>query len=301
MNGKVFQRFYRLWSQQRSQVLRNVSVNFLNRFKHIKTAPLLLTGLPVASLSLVGISLQAKVDPKKEITDRADKMFDDGKYVDLLSFLTQQESWYDSAELLWRVGRCKFHLSKDASLDKKKKEEYLRDSLVNVRRALELNVNCGPAHKWAAILIDSVSSLDGTRARIEQTLNVRKHMEESIRLMPHDATSYYLLGEWHYSVSMTSWVEKQIAAVVFAKLPDASLEEALKMFLKAEEVDPGFYSRNLVYLSKTLMSLNRNLDDAKKHLIQVVSDFKDSEKWDDKEAVAEARTLLKKLGVKDVA
>lgn len=100
---------------------------------------------------------------------------------------------------------------------------------------------------------------------------------------------------------MTSWVEKQIAAVVFAKLPDASLEEALNMFVKAEEVEPGFYSKNLLLLSKTLMSLNRNLEDAKKYLIQVVSTFKDSQKWDDKEAVAEARSLLKKLGISDVS
>jgi tetratricopeptide (TPR) repeat protein len=273
----------------------------VNRLKHFKTTGFFLTGLPVASLSLMGITLQAKTDPKKEVRDQADKLFDEGKYVDLLSFLVQQESWYDCCDLLWRVGRCKFHISKDSSLDDHKRQEYLRDSLVNVERALQLNPDCGPAHKWAAILIDSVSSLDGTRARIEQTLNVKRHMEESIRLMPQDATSYYLLGEWHYSVCMTSWVERQIAAVVFAKLPDASLEDALKMFLKAEEVDPGFYSRNLLYLSKTLMSLNRNLEDAKEYLIRVVSNFKDSTKWDDKEAVAEARILLKKLGVKDVA
>lgn len=256
-----------------------------------------ITELPIA-MSLLGLSLQAKVDPKQVVRDKADKLFDEGKFTELLRFLVEQESWYDSCEILWRVGRCKYHLSKDQSLDKKKKEAYMRDSLVNVERALEINPDCGPAHKWASILIDAVSSLDGTRARIEQTLKVKHHMEEAIRLMPTDGTSYYLLGEWHYSVSMTSWVERQIAAVVFAKLPNASLEEALKMFRKAEEVEPGFYSKNLVLLSRTLITLNRDLQEAKDHLLKVVKEFKDSNKWDDKEAVSEARILLRKLGVK---
>lgn len=108
-------------------------------------------------------------------------------------------------------------------------------------------------------------------------------MEEAIKLMPEDGTSYYLLGEWHYSVAMTSWVEKNIASVIFATLPDADLEEALKMFQKAEEVEPGFYSKNLVLLSKTLITLKRDGETAKSCLLKVVDQYKNSEKWDDVE------------------
>jgi len=258
---------------------------------------ILSVGLPV-SLSLIGLSINAKTDPKKEVRDLADKLFDEGNYTQLLRLLVEQESWYDSYELLWRVGRCKYHMSKDVNLDKKKKEEYLRDSLVNVERAIELNRDCGPAHRWAAILIDAVSSLDGTKARIERTLTVKKHMEEAIKLMPTCAMSHYLLGNWHYSVCMISWVEKQIAAAVFARLPEASLEEALKMCLKAEEVEPGFYSKNIVLLSKILISLKRDSEQVNKNLILVVEKYEGSEKWYDKEAVSEAKTLLNKLGVK---
>lgn len=108
-------------------------------------------------------------------------------------------------------------------------------------------------------------------------------MQEAIKLMPKDATSYYLLGEWHYSVSMTSWMEKKIASVIFATLPDADLEEALKMFQKAEEVEPNFYSKNLVLLAKTLITLKRGEELAKNTLIKVIEQYKTSEKWDDVE------------------
>lgn len=108
-------------------------------------------------------------------------------------------------------------------------------------------------------------------------------MEEAIRLMPGDATSYYLLGEWHYSVFMTSWMEKKIASVIFATLPDADLEVALEMFQRAEEIDPGFYSKNLVLLAKTLITLRRDLETAISYLRKVVELYQSSEKWDDVE------------------
>lgn len=140
-------------------------------------------------------------------------------------------------------------------------------------------------------------------------------MENAIKLMPKDGTSYYLLGEWHYSVFMTSWMEKKIASVIFATLPDADLEEALKMFQKAEEVEPGFYSKNLVLLAKTLIALKRDEELAKTSLIKVVEQYKTSDKWDDVEvrlqficlnlyqqflliqAVTEAKYLLKGMGI----
>lgn len=116
--------------------------------------------------------------------------------------------------------------------------------------------------------------------------------------MPTDATSFYLLGEWHFSVAMTSWMEKKIASVIFATLPDADLEEALNMFRKAEEIEPGFYSKNLLLMAKTLLTLNRDTDTAKESLLKVVDRYKHSDKWDDVEAVTEAKSLLAKMGVK---
>lgn len=95
---------------------------------------------------LLGLSLQAKstVDGLKEVKEKADKLFDESKFPELLSLLTQQESWYDDHELLWRVARCKYHLSKK---DSKNKDRLLRDSLSHVERALQIDNNCGPAHK----------------------------------------------------------------------------------------------------------------------------------------------------------
>lgn len=63
-----------------------------------------------------------------------------------------------------------------------------------------------------AIILDEFASLHGTKARIGQLLKVREHMEQAIKYSPQDATSYYLLGEWHYSCSSVSWFERNIAS-----------------------------------------------------------------------------------------
>lgn len=88
-----------------------------------------------------------------------------------------------------------------------------------------------------------------------------------------------------------------MTGVIFAKVPEGDLETALKMFEMAESVDPGFYSRNLLMLAKTLIKLDREKERAKETLVRVVKNYHQSQKWDDVEAVTEAKSLLSKMGV----
>jgi len=49
---------------------------------------------------------------------------------------------------------------------------------------------------------------------------------------------------------MLSWIERKLAATIFSAPPTATVDEALVCFLKAEELDPGFYKANQYYLAK---------------------------------------------------
>ncbi|KAG9509501.1 Regulator of microtubule dynamics protein 1 [Fragariocoptes setiger] len=225
----------------------------------------------------------------------ADKLFDEAKYEQLLELLKSQTGWYNNEEVLWRVARCEFQLSKQCEDQKAKHEELLNNAYLHVQHSLELNDKNGLAHKWAAILLNAVSSLKGTKERVLQVLNVRKHMEKAIEYAPMDPTSHYLLGEWHYSCYQVSWWERKLASVAFGTLPDADLEVGLKMFEKAEEIEKDFYSKNKLMLAKTLIELKRDNERVKCLLNEVVEKYSSSDKWDDKEAVEEAKKLLKTL------
>lgn len=219
------------------------------------------------------------IDTLKE----ADKLFNEDKFDELNELLRKQSDWENNEQVLWRLARCEFQLSKNLKDQKDKHEQLLNTAYEHVTKSLELDDKNGLAHKWAAILLDAVSTLKGTKERVLQVLNVRNHMEKAVEYAPDDATSYYLLGEWHFSCYQVSWWERKIASIAFGKLPDADMEVALKMFEKAEEVDKDFYSKNKVMLAKTLLQLKRDKERAIELLKEVVSKYSNSDKWDDKE------------------
>lgn len=230
----------------------------------------------------------------QEIFTQADKLFDESKFDELLELLKKQNDWQENEQILWRVARGEFQLSKKTD-DTKKQAELVESAYEHVKKSLSLDDKNGLAHKWAAILLNAVSSLKGTKEKVLQVLNIKDHMEKAIQYAPNDATSYYLLGEWHFSCYQVSWWERQIASIAFGKLPNADMDEALRMFEKAEEVEKDFYSKNKLMMAKTLLQLKRDQERAKSLLNEIVNKFSNSDKWDDKEACSEAQKLLKSL------
>jgi hypothetical protein len=96
-----------------------------------------------------GVSEWGNKDPKaeeKKILEEADHLFDESKLDQLFELLKSQPSWYDNCEVLWRVARCEFQFSKRDPKDPKN-ATILEDAFRHVLKALELNEECGPAHK----------------------------------------------------------------------------------------------------------------------------------------------------------
>lgn len=278
----------RKFTNLRNLPRRNISVSQKDRFEAIKSRIYWskLLNIPIASALFVSIAYKpVKASNKmaeitQQVLDEADKLFDESKFDELLEFLKKQSNWDTNAQILWRVARCEFQLSKK---DDKKKVELVETAYEHVKKSLEIDDKNGLAHKWASILLDAAAANKGTKERIAQVLNVKDHMEKAIKYAPNDATSYYLLGEWHFSCYQVSWWERKIASVIFGKLPDADMDQALQMFEKAEEIEKDFYSKNKLMLAKTLLELKRDKERAINLLEEVVSKYSNSDKWDDKE------------------
>lgn len=275
--GRLFINFknYRQRQQGAKQLLQNLK-NFLLFTSLGSTISAVSIGIMSNSADdIKGVSLAALKE--------SDKLFDEAKYDELLEVLKKQHDWENNEQVLWRVARCEFQLAKRVEDKKDKYEELVNIAYEHVKKSLELDDKNGLAHKWAAILLNAVSTLKGTKERVLQVLNVRNHMEKAVEYAPDDPTSYYLLGEWHYSCHQVTWFERKIASIAFGKLPDADMEVALKMFEKAEEVEKDFYSKNKLMLAKTLLDLKRDKERAIEILKEVVTKYSNSEKWDDKE------------------
>jgi tetratricopeptide (TPR) repeat protein len=85
---------------------------------------------------------------------------------------------------------------------------------------------------------------------------VLDHFEEAVRLNPQDATCYYLLGAWYWEVAQLSSWKRRIAKLIYGEPPKGTIHDALKKFLLAEEISPGFYSKNLLMVVKCYTELN---------------------------------------------
>ncbi|KAK0424386.1 hypothetical protein QR680_008649 [Steinernema hermaphroditum] len=199
-------------------------------------------------------------------------------------------------ELLWRLARVVCEKAKLAK-DKKEKDQLFMEALAIVEKALEYEEpeGCFGAHKWYAIILDYVGEIEGTKSRIKKSYEVREHLERALEINDGDATTWHILGVWHFTFADMPYYTRLAAKAIFGTPPSSTYEDALKNFERAEFIQPNFYSTNTFYLAETYDRLGRKdlaLEYYKRaFLMPVVS-------ADDGEIHKKAHDKLKKLGVK---
>lgn len=103
---------------------------------------------PLLAFSLTVYAKFDEKDEEKKLFERADKLFNENKFDSMVELLKSNPSWEDNNEVTWRLARCYYHQLKYRS-DKGSPEymEVLKSSLALIEKSLEINSNCGPAHK----------------------------------------------------------------------------------------------------------------------------------------------------------
>ncbi|KAI8513530.1 Regulator of Microtubule Dynamics [Branchiostoma belcheri] len=163
--------------------------------------------------------------------------------------LQLKEKHSGSAEVLWRLSRsmmAKF----DGEADPQKRQDLCFQAKGLAEVALAVDANSADAHKWFAIALGSCSEFLSVQDKIKDGYKFKEHIERALELRPNDATVHHLLGRWCYEVTMLSWVERKVASALFAAPPNSSVDEALEHFLEAENLEPGFYKANSLYIAK---------------------------------------------------
>ncbi|XP_023243216.1 regulator of microtubule dynamics protein 1-like [Centruroides sculpturatus] len=225
-----------------------------------------------------------------KVIKTADEMYDNKKYKEAYDLL-HQESFMENDEVLWRLARICYELAHVTKANEER-VSLLREAFSYAEKAIQINDNNNNSHRWYGLLLDYVAREVGTKERLIKSKLVRKHIEKAIEICPTDTTSLYILGNWCYSFADLPWYQRKIASVIFASPPTSTYEEALQFFEKAEEIEPNFYSMNLLYLGKTYLKLNQKekavicLEKVKNYPLKT---------RDDQEAFKEAVELLKSL------
>nr|XP_024106356.2 regulator of microtubule dynamics protein 1 isoform X4 [Pongo abelii] len=221
-------------------------------------------GLLLSALSYLGfetyqvisqaavVHATAKVE---EILEQADCLYESGETEKLYQLLTQYKESED-AELLWRLARASRDVAQLSRTSEEEKKLLVYEALEYAKRALEKNESSFAAHKWYAICLSDVGDYEGIKAKIANAYIIKEHFEKAIELNPKDATSIHLMGIWCYTFAEMPWYQRRIAKMLFATPPSSTYEKALSYFHRAEQVDPNFYSKNLLLLGKTYLKLH---------------------------------------------
>uniref|UniRef100_A0A8C9VZ55 Regulator of microtubule dynamics protein 1 n=1 Tax=Scleropages formosus TaxID=113540 RepID=A0A8C9VZ55_SCLFO len=227
----------------------------------------------------------------EELLERADYLYSCGETEKLYELLSQHHN-SDDAELLWRLARASRDLALLSHITAEEKKRLTYEAFEFAKKALEKNEDCFAAHKWYAVCLSEVAEYEGVKVKIATSHTIKEHLERAIQLNPKDATSMYILGYWCFAMTELPWYQRKIAAMIFSSPPTSTFEEALAYFLKAEEVDPNFYSKNLVMLGKTYLMLK----DKEKAVLWLTRarDYPPRSE-EDKQVHKEAVELLKKL------
>ncbi|XP_067234289.1 regulator of microtubule dynamics protein 1 isoform X2 [Chanodichthys erythropterus] len=292
-SASLFQAFRRF-------VSRNVKIRWMNeriwtdRIRTSnRTASLLVAVTPLSFLIYERITHFASVRAleSEEVLEQADYLYSCGETQKLHQLLLKHKD-SDEAEFLWRLARASRDLALLSSISAEEKKRLISEAFEYARRALEKNESSFAAHKWFAICLSDVGDHEGIKVKIGNSYIIRHHLERAIELNPKDATSIHILGYWCFAFAELPWYQRKVAAVIFASPPTATYEEALAFFLKAEEVDPNFYSMNLLMLGKTYMML-KDVQRAALWLTKARDYPAVTE--EDKQVHKEALELLKKL------
>ncbi|XP_022609794.1 regulator of microtubule dynamics protein 1 [Seriola dumerili] len=258
----------------------------------------LLLGLP--ALSCLGYEAYNRMQSlavlhaigQEEVLEQADYLYSCAETEKLYQLLLQYKD-SDDAEFLWRLARASRDLSLLPNMEAERKKQLMFEAFEYAKRALEKDDKCFAAHKWYAVCLSDVGDYEGVKVKIGNSYIIREHLERAVELNPKDATSLHILGYWCFAFAELPWYQRKVAAVIFASPPVSTYEEALAFFLKAEEVDPDFYSKNLLMLGKTYMGMK----DKQKALFWLTKAKEyPAHTLEDKEVHKEAVDLLKKLG-----
>ncbi|XP_028324468.1 regulator of microtubule dynamics protein 2 [Gouania willdenowi] len=230
------------------------------------------------------------------LIDRIDclhKGSESDKRESLSMLLEQKEKFGQKSPFLWRLIRayCDVH---DISSTMEDKKTLAEAGKTVGEVAVSVNPTCAESHQWYAIMCGIMAEYDTLQNKIKNGYIFKDHLDKAIELKPLDPLSYYLLGRWCYAVAQLSWIERKIATTLFGEPPSATVEDALRNFLKVEEIQPSYSKLNYVFLAKCYRDMGQR--ENAKRMCEAACSVETVSK-DDDEAQKELSDLCPALGL----
>lgn len=153
----------------------------------------------------------------------------------------------NNVDVIWRFLRaCRNHV--DNISDKETQKAIINKGLKACQSVL--NVQNGELHKWYATLVGINAESESIGEKIKLAYTYEKHLRLALKLKPEDSFLHYLLGRYQYALAGLPWFQRKMAAAIFSEPPDASYEDAIQSFKRAEQYATKPHLANSFFLSK---------------------------------------------------
>eukprot|EP00049_Salpingoeca_infusionum_P013455 m.251458 g.251458 ORF g.251458 m.251458 type:complete len:354 (-) comp15452_c1_seq1:1197-2258(-) len=192
-------------------------------------------------------------------------------------------------EGLWRL--CRSLYDKAASAGTEQGRSFLERGIEYGSKALEIDNANAAVHRWYAVCRGAMAEHSPIKEKLLCGEDFKKHVLISIDLDPSSAVSYHLLGRWSFEVAKLTWFEKAACKSFIGNPPEATYDDCLRYFTKAGELYPD-WKVNELFIGKTYDKLG-NYQDAQRWYRKCAKSNGQEQAAEDREAVSEARTLVK--------
>ncbi|XP_058116135.1 regulator of microtubule dynamics protein 1-like [Anopheles ziemanni] len=230
----------------------------------------------------------------EDVLKQSDQLFDAYKFRESYDLLLKQTD--RSYEILWRLCRVIYSLSRefvDDASKSKQLEALIFEGFDYSKKAFELAPERSAAHKYYAIFLAEKSGIDGLKERVLQLSTILKHLKKATELDAQDPFAWFVLGRFYHKLASLPWFQKKMIHTFTIDVPEATFEDALQCFEKAENVAPNFFPLNHLMLGETYIALKNGTK--ARHFLELAANQTAPHTADDREAQKTAKALLKKL------
>tara|TARA_B100000029_G_scaffold492751_1_gene554435 strand:- start:149 stop:874 length:726 start_codon:yes stop_codon:yes gene_type:complete len=175
--------------------------------------------------------------------------------------------FYDESDInfMWRMARAYFNQA-EQEIDIDKKYDLFYNGYDYSKKALQLDSASAKANHYYAVLHGQIGLIEGTNQKIMNSYDVLKYGKIAIGLDSTYDNTYHLLGRLNFELANLSWLERNIASIIYETPPEGTFGEAENYFKSAIAFNKNDI-RHWLWLGKTYIAMGER-SKAKESLIQ---------------------------------
>jgi tetratricopeptide (TPR) repeat protein len=133
---------------------------------------------------------------------------------------------------LWNKARVEYEQG-ERSRDARERSTHFRRAEEFAKQAIKADPQSDEGYKWLAIALGAQAEDVNVVTQVRLSRRVKENIEKALSIDPDDDISLLVLSRWHYKIASLEPFSKTFVKLVYGDLPEASLEKAESLLLRA--------------------------------------------------------------------